>query len=270
MKTLLNAAYCVNFDDFETLAQMALPGTGVELVLFSDRPEYMNCLRTQTARFCDMPVTLHGPFLEVEAACPSNSAARRRILDAYDEAFDVYEQFQARSIVMHTNQCACAKGDQGIYRRMVAETIAEIGAMAKQRNIRLTVENVGLDVKDTMIFDQAAFMDLIFSLPEHIGCLIDLGHMIINQWDCLGAIEILGSRIWAYHLHNNDGTRDGHRPLFEPQMRYTPVQVEETLRCMERFSPEADWILEYEPGSHISVDSMKKEMERLLSFTRKA
>lgn len=270
MKTLLNASYAVNFDDYETLAQMTLPGTGVELCLFSDKPEYMQALRAQKARFSGMPVTLHGPFREVDAANPHGSEKHRQIIAAYEDALDVYDLFGAHSMVMHTHSGSRPVADKQARQQQSLSTILEIGEMARARGAQLTVENVGFCFKDTVLFDEDEFIELILGLPGHIGCLIDTGHMIVNRWDACRVVKALGSRIWSYHIHNNDGTRDGHRPPYEPGLLYTPAQIDELFACMEQYSPQADWVLEYEPGPHISIESVKGDLQRMLKIAGRA
>ena len=142
--------------------------------------------------------------------------------------------------------------------------------MARARGARPTVENVGFCFKDTILFDEDEFSDLILGLPAHIGCLIDIGHMIVNRWDAQRVVRALGSHIFSYHIHNNDGTRDGHRPPYEPGLLYTPAQMDALFACMEAYSPDAEWILEYEPGPHISIESVRGDLRRMLELAGKA
>ena len=108
MRYLNIACYCVDFENYEFLQEIlqrtAFAKTGAELSMFSDRPDYMERLLAQRKRFASCPVTFHGPYMEVEATAAPGSGQYRQIKEAYEMAFDVYEKFEARSIVMHTNQ----------------------------------------------------------------------------------------------------------------------------------------------------------------------
>ena len=79
-------------------------------------------------------------------------------------------------------------------------------------------------------------------------------------------VEALGDRVEAYHLHNNAGDADSHRPMFEEGLRYSREDFRKLFRVMEEKSPKADWILEYAPGEHITTQLMVEEVRTLLEL----
>ena len=84
-----------------------------------------------------------------------------------------------------------------------------------------------------------------------------------NGWDIPRLVESLGARIRGYHLHNTDDEHDLHRPIYENGWRYTAEQMDTLLRCIRRFSPDADLILEYAPGPHIGEALLREELQRM-------
>ena len=88
----------------------------------------------------------------------------------------------------------------------------------------MTVENVGYPLKKNLLFDYHDFIQLFSDLPEDIGCLIDTGHAMLNQWNIVESIETLVSstEYRGYHLNNNDGIHDSHYPLYDPEGYYSP------------------------------------------------
>lgn len=76
--------------------------------------------------------------------------------------------------------------------------------------------------------------------------------------------------ICSYHLHNNDGSGDTHRPLFEKNLLLGKKELPQLIRCMEQETPDADWILEYAPGGHISVDLLEREVRKVLQLRAEA
>jgi sugar phosphate isomerase/epimerase len=267
MKQLIVACYGSNFDNYDHLYDilccLRFANPGVELSMFSDKPEHTRKLREQADRFKIFPVTFHGPFVELEPSASINSGQYYQTLDAYREAFEIYHIFSARSIVMHTNQRTFQPGEKMSLQKNVIETINKIGEMAKESRVNLLVENVGEDIFSSMLFDQNEFIELIMNLPVHINCLIDIGHAAINRWNMERVISALSKRIRAYHLHNNNGMEDSHRPLFEKGMIIDPVYL---LPVMEKYTPDTDWILEYAPGTHITAALMSSEIEQLLKI----
>ena len=108
MHIITNAAFCANYDNYDFLLDVAhsvtAARTGIELSIYSDKPDFMKNQQDQKARFVDIPITFHGPFTDVEAASAPGTADRQRFIDAYKYAFDVYEEFGGQSMVLHTHK----------------------------------------------------------------------------------------------------------------------------------------------------------------------
>jgi sugar phosphate isomerase/epimerase len=268
MKHLLNSAYCVKFDGYQRLKEMSqtFPNypCGVELAIITNDRGHTDRLKSQADFFKDMAVSLHGPFVGYNAASILDSQGHQAIIDAYREAFDIYDSFHALCMVMHTNNNDITMEDKAKLQGNSIATILEITAMAKERGAHLTVENVGLKEEGSLLFDQEDFIRLFESLPSEVTALIDIGHAIVNRWDLPYVIKKLNKRITSYHIHNNDGIMDSHRPLFEEGLRYSREEIDELLICMEEYSPESEWILEYEYGNHITTELIHKDMQYLL------
>lgn len=124
-----------------------------------------------------------------------------------------------------------------------------------RQGIRPTVENVGFPLKNSVLFDQAEFEALFDQLPPEVGCLLDTGHALLNHWDIPALIRRLGSRIWGYHLNNNDGLHDSHYPIYDPDGVCPPQEMDEILRSIAKYSPQADLVLEYAPSPRVTIES---------------
>ena len=98
---------------------------------------------------------------------------------------------------------------------------------------------------------------------DEVGALIDTGHAMANHWDIPKLISQLGTRIKGYHLHNTDGVHDLHRPMFEEGLWYTPEEMERLLRQIGRETPDADLVLEYVSGPHITPELFRRDALRL-------
>jgi len=273
MRRFVVACYCCNFDNYDLLStileRLRFADAGVELSMFSDKPEYRARLLRQAERFQDYYTTFHGPYAEVEASSPLDSPAHRRMVEAFSEAFGIYRRFDAHSLVIHTNQRASKPEEKaGLHRNAIA-TLSEIAKSAALAGVELLVENVGETVHGNMLFDEDEFIALFDALPPSAGCLVDIGHAIVNDWDFERLISRLGARIKAYHLHNNDGTADSHRPLFEAGMKYSPERLRSLFGTMDRYTPDADWIVEYAPGPHITPELLADDARRILDMIKR-
>lgn len=244
---------------------------GVELAIYtrlSARPQHIPNLLKVKDEFAKYPTLFHGPFFELEASSEPDSEAARYMLESYEISFDLCRQFHAPSIVMHTNQRSFEDSEQAHLQENSRNMILKLGELARRAQVEMTVENVGFNYKHSVLFPEDDFIALIQSLPEDIGCLLDIGHAILNDWDMERLIAILGRRIRSYHIHNNPGDVDSHRPLFESGMKYSRDQIVSLFRAMEKYSPDADWILEYSPGPHITPELMYHDFCEVDSIVR--
>ena len=234
---------------------------GVELGTSWKYPDFDELLEAQVDRFRHVPVTMHSPF--VETCTEVGSEAERRMMAMFEKAFRWYHLFSATSMVMHTHEGAFPAEQRVWKQRRSEEVIRKVAEWAGREGINLTVENVGYPLKKNVLFDQGEYVDLIRRLPQEVGALIDIGHAMANGWDIPELVDTLGERIRGYHLHNTDDSHDLHRPMYETGRYYSAEQMDALLRCIHRFSPEADLILEYAPGPHICQELFDSELKRM-------
>ena len=244
---------------------------GIELAIFSRvsaRPQHIQNLLAVKDQFTNYPILFHGPFFELEATSEPDSDAAKYMLESYQVSFELCNTFDAKSIVMHTNQRSFEEQEKAHLQENSRDMILKLGELARQAKVRMTVENVGFNYAHSVLFPENEYIELIKSLPEDIGALIDIGHAILNDWDIERVVATLGTRIKSYHIHNNPGDRDSHRPLFEDGMKYSRDQIIELFKAMEKYTPDTEWILEYSPGPHITPELMYhdfKEVDSILT-----
>lgn len=278
MKRMGLSMYCVDFNGYDQMLEILdackFAKLGVELSMFSRTntawPGFMEQLALERDRFAPYYITFHGPYAEVEATSPLDSEAHKIMIEAYRQAFDFYQDFHANGIVMHTNQRIQLTEDNSQLKNNCIETILEIAQMAREKGVELYVENVGISLKENVLFPYEDFIALFDELPEDIGCLVDVGHAFDNGWDVPALVERLGTRIKAYHLHNNDGIHDSHRPSFEEGAYYSMDDWKKLVYTMEKYTPDADWIVEYSPGEHITTQLIVDDVKMFLKLREEA
>lgn len=267
MKTVYLSSFCVDFRDYERQEEFLRCGgditLGVELGTSWKHPDFDELLEAQVDRFRHVPVTMHSPF--VETCTEAGSEAERQMIAMFEKAFRWYHLFGATSMVMHTHQGTFSPELRAAKQQRSEEVIRAVAEWAGRDGISLTVENVGYPLQKNVLFDQEEYVDLIRRLPQEVGALIDTGHAMANGWDIPKLVETLGDRIRGYHLHNTDRVHDLHRPIYERGWNYTEEQMDDLLRCIHRFSPDADLILEYAPGPHICSELFNSELKRMRS-----
>lgn len=264
MHSIYNSSLCACSQDFDLLLDVAqATQTGIEVCLYFELPYVVAAQEAAYPRLVDTPITMHSP-MAVDASSKPGTPEWKRLMAWWERSFAIYHQLHAHSIVMHTHQrSGFGPEETEALRGCALSNIQTIGRMAAEQGVRLTVENVGLWNNQSLLFDEEQFLRLFKELPQEVGALIDLGHALINRWNLERVVSTLGKRIFAFHLHNNDGDADTHRPLFEEGGWYKPEQVEDFLRLTNRFCPDAEWILEYASGEHINREMLKADLRRL-------
>jgi len=148
---------------------------------------------------------VHGPFTEIIP-----SAIDHRAVDfgmqRLQEAYEATAAMGLTRMVVHTGYIPLMYHKSwhldrsfAFWKRFMAD---------KPADFRLYIENV---------FDDEPLMmrDLIDGLEDfRVRMCLDVGHahvVTVPEYDVYQWIEILGSRIGHFHLHNNDGSADTHQ-----------------------------------------------------------
>ena len=265
MSGIYLSAYCVDFRDYAWLEgairSFGQYGVGAELAAGYEREGFDALLEAQAGRFRDLPVTLHAPF--IEWCTVPGSKEEKRAQAEFEKACRLYGDFHASSIVFHTHEGSFEEGKKEEKRRRSAEVLREFAGRMDRAGMRATVENVGYPALNNVLFNEEEFVGLFAVLPPQMGCLVDIGHALLNGWDMENLIRTLGTRIWGYHLNQNDGRKDLHFPIYDPRGICSPGRMDEILKTIARCSPEADLILEYAPGPKISREGLLADIRRV-------
>jgi sugar phosphate isomerase/epimerase len=103
------------------------------------------------------------------------------------------------------------------------ESIRSLLPDAERSGIRLLVENNVCEEKNRgnlLLQTTEEFRELFRQEPSPwLGILLDTGHLNVSActfgFDRMGFVDALADWIGAFHLHDNDGTADQHRPVEE-------------------------------------------------------
>lgn len=204
----------------------------------------------------DRSLSLHGPCVTVNLA----DAEDREYLHRYEEAFAYGKKVGASFIVVHTNEHW--SGNAEALRPMVIQRLHEIEGIAeKTAGPAMVIENVGL--KEYNLFNEQQYIDLFAQFP-HAASLIDVGHAHVNGWNIPRVVQVLNSRIHAFHLHDNDGQGDQHLPIFSGTIHW-----QDLMAAVRQYSPQATLVLEYANGDFARAEQLMihvQQLRRALQF----
>jgi sugar phosphate isomerase/epimerase len=136
---------------------------------------------------------------------------REAVLESYRRSIEFASMVDARYVVVHPGWCSDVHFDKAVARRRSGDAIRSLADFNEAYGLRLLVENIG-NVKASL-FDEGQFAAFLEGFPASVGYIVDVGHAHMNGWDIPRLLAALGDRLYAMHLHDNDGSRDAHAPL---------------------------------------------------------
>ena len=216
---------------------------GVEIFYERGGPEFWEAVLPKLLKDRTGPFSIHGPFGYVDFA---SDLPDEKLYCLLREPFDLYHRFGARHLVVHTNLDAFAEepeAEREHRRQHAARRLTEFSRICREEGISLLVENVTFHGR--ALFSQEQFLALFQRAPE-LRCLLDLGHAHVEHFEIPEVIRILGHRIQAFHVHNNDGILDSHSPLSAD----IPGGIDWNAfrKAAAAHAPGAELILEYKTG----------------------
>lgn len=160
---------------------------------------------------------LHGPFTEIHPAAIDH-CARDLGMMRLNQAYEVAAHFGINKMVVHTGWMPF------IYFKSWQ---AEKGAYFWQKFMEDKPSGFTVCVENVLEDEPYMLLDMMKKISDpRIRLCLDTGHahamtvpdIPVEKW-----IETLGPYIAHFHLHNNDGTGDDHRPFGEGTMDMTNI-----------------------------------------------
>ena len=113
----------------------------------------------------------------------------------------------AKTIVWHANHTLLASSRD--YAESFAhsrQALAAFAARSKALKIKVAVENLPGYDKPRLCTTVRENLEMIKGLGRHVGLCLDVGHCRANSQDPAVEARLAGKKLFATHLHDNDGT----------------------------------------------------------------
>lgn len=211
---------------------------GFEILAMFDLPEFEEELKAYLPVFSASPVSFHGPVFQAEHSAKRGTKEYEETMWHVKKTYEYAKILHGSHFTMHLNNCEVFPEKRDEMLRNALENYRELSDMLGAIGCHIYVENTGTLRQKNVLLDQQEFVDLC--RQQNFEVLIDIGHAHANGWDLYRLIDDLAPQIRAYHLHNNDGSRDLHNRLHEGTMDFDGV-----LRHLREKTPDADEIIEY-------------------------
>lgn len=207
------------------------------------------------------PITcsIHSPCWDINMASESRHI-REASLQSALAALEFAAELGCTHLVVHPGFCQTPRFDRVTARQRAYSALETICQRAEATGVRVAVENVGHH--GTCLYSYEEFIHLLDGLGPHVGYLLDVGHAILNGWNLTTAVQDMAGRLFAFHLHDNDGVTDSHLPLGKGIIPW-----EALLREIGRLPQSVNLVLEYNydtPLEHLREG--KHMLQALLSL----
>lgn len=243
-------------DICENITQLIAHGADkVELLMDGDKWDGMEALFAELApKLRALPVgyTLHPPAWDMNLTS-ENKAIREASFSEYKKAIQFANMIGADHVVIHPGFCFSPVFDKKLAQARAKQYIEQLCAIAKPLQVQLVIENVGYN--GSSLFTQEEFTRFLDTIDETAGYLLDIGHAHLNQWDIPKLIRDTKERLFALHVHDNNGTEDEHLPIGEGT-----IQWEEVFAAMRDVSHDCQIVLEYAPNTPLEKLREGKEL----------
>jgi sugar phosphate isomerase/epimerase len=123
--------------------------------------------------------------------------------------------------------------------KRVEDRLARLNDICLSEGVAMLVENLAFGHGQKTLCDQEDFLRLFQNNPA-LNCIVDTGHAVLGGVDIQAVQKVLGSRLKAYHLHDNDGREDLHRRVGTGVIDWKRFTSGARL-----YTPNAQFIMEY-------------------------
>lgn len=200
--------------------------------------------------------SIHAPFAFVDISADCNET---KLFDTLRRPFDLYHKYDGEFYVLHTYGGLASRNteqERAACLERSFERMYKFNEICKAEGVRLGAEN--LCDGNPPLYSEERFLQLFRDIPD-LNCVLDIGHALVTKLDIAKVQRELGSRICAYHLHNNDGVSDSHERL-----RLGVMDWETFAQNCKKYTPDAVGVLEY--LKYQNLDDYEEDRIYLESF----
>lgn len=230
---------------------------GVEVFSIFNDPGFEAELKKLLPLLQTVPVSFHGPYYKADHAAPEGTELYRHTMELTKKSLEYEISLHSRHFVFHHNNMPVTTDTAEDMKRISRGNYRRVEALHKPLGIPVVVENVGVRIRENVLFQQEEFTRLC--REEHYPVLIDIGHAWANGWDLERLMFDLKDQIVAYHLHNNDGIHDSHQ-----RIHHGTLPFGDYLKAWRKNGRMTDWVLEYVADVADDREGITEDLEELL------
>lgn len=190
-------------------------------------------------------VVLHLPHGPNSDLCDD----QEETIERFKKAIDFSKQFSVKKLTLHlgyVTKNGVTKDREKLFLKSV-QTVKTLAKYAYPANIM--IENMP-DIHE-MGYSPNEIKRLIdeVQLPN-VKFILDFGHANVSEYPIESYIDLLKDHLYHMHIHDNDGTRDQHKPLGQGNISFKTLFKKLTnyheLYCLEILYQTVEDLIQYE------------------------
>ena len=162
----------------------------------------------------------HAPFRMDMNAYLEDPTAREAVLYRLERAIEVAGLLGVSNIVVHPVHCiSYPNNDPDALLEINRDYYAALIPAAQKAGVKIAIENMWQRnhfnshiISDTCSspYELARYVDVCNEMADCFVACLDIGHCALTGHDPVNCIHVLGHRLAALHVHDNDTRNDSH------------------------------------------------------------
>lgn len=240
------------------MARLA-PEIGIEIFYEWGGETYWNLALTEIFKNRTGKFSIHAPY-QGDIVEMSLTDREEEMYKYLMEPFRLYHKFNADGYVVHMNAPYAVQptpAEKAERMKRVEDRLARLNDICVREGVNLLVENLAYGHGLKTLCDQQDFLALFVHNPD-LNCIIDTGHAILGGIDIFEVQKALGSRLKAYHVHDNDGLEDCHQ-----RIGTGVIDWERFGEGARLYTPNANFVMEYNANATRNVGEYMEDAAKL-------
>ena len=233
----------------ENVEQLKAIVPEVELMIDGDAWDYAEegwPEQAASLQGCGVPFTVHPPAWDVNPTAPIRALRdAAALLDL--SAVDFCHAVGGSQVVFHPGYY---DGDSFFSKTRAQGFCYELleKMVEKCRPLGITVAFENIAPPAMALFTQEEYIHALDGIDPCVKFLIDVGHAHFNGWDIPHVIDRCADRLCGFHLHDNNGDSDSHRPIGQGTIPWDSL-----FGSMRHLKKDVLYVMEYAAGTPLSA-----------------
>lgn len=240
------------------------PELGVEIFYEWGGETYWDLALTEIMQGRTGKFSIHAPYqgsITEMSLTPSDD----ELFEYLRQPFRLYHKYGGEGYVVHMNapyDKEPTPAEKAVRFRRVEERLAKLNDICAREGVTMLVENLAFGHGMKTLCVQEDFLRLFRNNPA-LNCIIDTGHAVLGNIDIYEVQKVLGNRVKAYHMHDNDGNEDLHQRVGTGVIDWK--RFGEGARL---YTPNAQFVMEYNMKAVAELDDYAKDADMIRAMMK--